>query len=186
MAEQIFIATFKMRHYFWSFKFSKTLTSLVTKYLHYRSGVNRENSKTTFYNYVMHCWTFCFYFKLGMVVHAFNTSTWKAVEAGRSASSKSAWSTKWVLQQLRQLCREILPSKNKQKTKTENEKIKIKRRRKWDISVWYKYKCFSWMYMCTWYLWLSEESIGSSGTRVVDGYKPSCGCGNIAWVFCEG
>lgn len=59
----------------------------------------------------MHCWTFCFYFKLAMVVHAFNTSAWKAAEAGRSVSSKLALSEKCVLQQLRQLCREILPQK---------------------------------------------------------------------------
>jgi hypothetical protein len=34
-------------------------------------------------------------FKLGVMVHAFNPSTWEA-EAGEFQSSKPAWSTEWV------------------------------------------------------------------------------------------
>jgi hypothetical protein len=55
------------------------------------------------------------------VVHTFNPNTWEA-EAGRFLSSRSAWSTKWVLRRP-QLYRETLSRQktkpNKQTNKTE-------------------------------------------------------------------
>jgi hypothetical protein len=57
----------------------------------------------------------------GMVVHAFNPSTWKA-EAGRSLSSRPAWSTKWVPGQP-ELYRETLSQKTKKQNKTKTKKM---------------------------------------------------------------
>ena len=59
-----------------------------------------------------------------MVVHSFNPSTQEA-EAGRSLSSRSAWSTERVLGQAPKLHRETLSRKNKnknKKTKTNKQK----------------------------------------------------------------
>jgi hypothetical protein len=51
---------------------------------------------------------YCFkYVNWEVMAHAFNSSTWKA-EAGRSLSSRLAWSTEGVPGQLG-LCRETLP-----------------------------------------------------------------------------
>jgi hypothetical protein len=50
-----------------------------------------------------------------MVAHTFNPSTWEA-EAGRSLSSRPAWSTKWVPGQPG-LHRETLSRKTKKKKK---------------------------------------------------------------------
>jgi hypothetical protein len=51
--------------------------------------------------------------KSGVVVHAFNPSTWEA-EAGGSLSSRPAWSTEWVPGQPG-LHRETLSRKNQKK-----------------------------------------------------------------------
>jgi hypothetical protein len=58
-----------------------------------------------------------------MVVHAFNPSTQEA-EAGGFLSSRTAWSTKWVLGQPG-LYRETLSRKTKRKKKKKKERKKM-------------------------------------------------------------
>jgi hypothetical protein len=58
--------------------------------------------------------------QLGVVVHAFNPSTWEA-EADRFLSSRPAWSTKWVPGQPG-LYRETLSRKKQKNKKTKNKK----------------------------------------------------------------
>jgi hypothetical protein len=68
----------------------------------------------------------------GVVVHAFNPSSWEA-EAGGFLSSRPAWSTEWVPGQPG-LHRETLSRKTKQKTKTKNKKPKTKTKQtEWEL-----------------------------------------------------
>ena len=69
------------------------------------------------------------HFELGVVVHAFNPSTWEA-EAGRFLSSRPAWSTKWVPVQPG-LYRETLTRKTKpNQTKPKQQKQKTNKQTK--------------------------------------------------------
>jgi hypothetical protein len=72
--------------------------------------------------------------KLGVVAHAFNPSTLEA-EAGRSLSSRPAWSTEWVSGQPG-LHRETLSLKTNKQTNKHQNKIKkqtIKKDRQMEI-----------------------------------------------------
>jgi hypothetical protein len=70
--------------------------------------------------------------KLGVVVHAFNPSTWEA-EAGGFLSLRPAWSTKVVSSRTARAIQRNRLEKPKKKKKKQNKTKKKRRRKEEDI-----------------------------------------------------
>jgi hypothetical protein len=66
---------------------------------------------------------------LGVVVHAFNPSTWEA-EAGRFLSSRPAWSTKVSSRTAKATQRNPVSKNKKTKKQKKNQKKKKKKKKK--------------------------------------------------------